>query len=232
MCRKSKKPYLLLLIMKIGINFDRLEVTTLFVFIGCIGFFTAFFLLFYPLFDKKISLNQLNQPSYPVLVGELRMANAPANLNTENSTSKKEAPKLEGEAPPSQSSGNEAQPNRNELPPSINGTENPAQKAIGPPPDYRNQRMARQSHESRIATQNRAMIDALAQQELQNLLMQLPEADAYECVQTNNGIRCATNDPRGKYLEGVLSRAWNNPSCSTVTVGKRVGIAYRKCLPE
>jgi hypothetical protein len=218
--------------MKIGINFDRLEVTTLFVFIGCIGFFTAFLLLFYPLFDKKNSLNQLNQPSHPVLMGELRMANAPANLNTENSTAKKEAPKLEGEEPPSQSRGNEAQLKRSELLPSANGAENPAQKAVGPPPDYRNQRMARQSHESRLATQNRTMIDALAQQELQNLLMQLPETDAYECVQTNNGIRCTTSDSRGKYMEGLLSRAWNNPSCSTVTVGKRIGIVYSKCLPE
>ncbi len=62
--------------------------------------------------------------------------------------------------------------------------------------------------------------------------MQLPESDSYECIQTNTGIRCTTSDPRGKYLEGLLSRAWSNPSCSAVTVGKRVGIAYSKCLPE
>ncbi len=76
------------------------------------------------------------------------------------------------------------------------------------------------------------MMDTLAQQDLQNLVMQLPEADSYECIQTNTGVRCTISDPRGKYLEGLLSRAWGNPSCSAVKVGKRVGIAYSKCLPE
>jgi hypothetical protein len=76
------------------------------------------------------------------------------------------------------------------------------------------------------------MVDTLAQQELRNLILQLPEADAYDCIQTKNDVRCTTSDPRGKYLESLLYRAWDNPSCSAVTVGKRVGIAYSKCLPE
>ena len=160
------------------------------------------------------------------------MANATANLNAESSATKKEAPALEGTELRSQSRSNEAETNRNELPFSANGTENPAQRSIGPPPDYRNQRMARQSHESRLATQNRVMVDVLAQQELQNLILQLPETDAYDCIQTKNDVRCTTSDPRGKYLESLLYRAWGNPSCSAVMVGKRVGIAYSKCLPE
>jgi hypothetical protein len=222
--------------MKRGINFDRLEVTTLFVIIGCIGFFMSFFLLFYPLFEKKSSLIQLNQPG-PVLMGELRSANAPVNSNAEKGAEEGAAPKKEAPAPDglkaaSQSKENRDQFERSNLPSSTNSTENPTQRTIAPPPDYRNQRLARQSHESRLATQNRAMIDALAQQELQNLAMQLPETDSYECIQMNAGVRCTTTDPRGKYLEGLLSRAWGNPSCSAVTVGKRIGIAYSKCLPE
>lgn len=222
--------------MKRGINFDRLEVTTLFVFIGCIGFFMAFFLLFYPLFEKKSSLIQLNWPG-PVLMGELRLANAPVSSNMEKkadeiSAPKKEVPSSEGPKETSQSKEKIDQFERSNLTSSSNGAENPTQRTIAPPPDYRNQRIARQSHESRLATQNRAIIDALAQQELQNLVMQLPEPDAYECIKMNNGIHCATSDPRGKYLEGLLYRAWGNPSCSTVTVGKRVGIAYGKCIPD
>jgi hypothetical protein len=218
--------------MKKGLNFDRLEVTTLFVLIGCIGFFTAFFLLFYPLFAKKNSLNQLNQAGQSVLMGELRIANAPVNSRAdEDSGSKKEVSASDGFKLPSQSRGNESQFERSDVPSGAKGAENRAQTEMSPPPDYRNQRIARQSHESRLATQNQVMMDALAQQELQNLIMQLPD-DAYACFQTNNGIRCTTSDPRGKYLEGLLSRAWGNPSCSAVTVGKRVGINYSKCLPE
>jgi len=218
--------------MKKGLNFDRLEVTTLFVLIGCIGFFTAFFLLFYPLFAKKNSLNQLNQAGQSVLMGELRIANAPVNSRAdEDSGSKKEVSASDGLKLPSQSRGNESPFERSDVPSGAKGAENRAQTEMSPPPDYRNQRIARQSHESRLATQNQVMMDALAQQELQNLIMQLPD-DAYACFQTNNGIRCTTSDPRGKYLEGLLSRAWGNPSCSAVTVGKRVGINYSKCLPE
>jgi hypothetical protein len=223
--------------MKRGINFDRLEVTTLFVFIGCIGFFTAFFLLFYPLFEKKISLIQLNRPGQPVLMGELRMANTPVNSNAEKGAEEAGAPKKEalmsdGQKAASQSKENRDQFERSNLPSSTKGAEYSSQRTIAPPLDYRNQRLARQSHESRLATQNRAMIDALAQQELQNLVMQLPETDSYECIQTNTGVRCTTSDPRGKYLEGLLSRAWSNPNCNAVTVGKRIGIAYSKCLTE
>lgn len=222
--------------MKKGINFDRLEVTTLFVFIGCIGLFMAFFLLFYPLFDKKSSLIQINRPDQPVLMGELRIANAPVNSNAkkgaeESSAPQKEALASDGPRAASKSKENGDQFERSNLTSSANGAENPAQMTFAPP-DYRNQRLARQSHESRLATQNRTMIDALAQQELQNLVMQLPEPDAYECIKMNNGIHCATSDPRGKYLEGLLYRAWGNPSCSAVTVGKRVGIAYGKCIPD
>lgn len=222
--------------MKRGINFDRLEVTTLFVVIGCIGFFMAFFLLFYPLFEKKSSLIQLNR-SGPVLMGELRTANTPVNSNAEKGAEEGAAPKKEVLLPDglnaaSQSKENRDQFERNNLPSSTNSAESPSQRTIAPPPDYRNQRLARQSHESRLATQNRAMIDALVQQELQNLVMQLPETDSYECIQTNTGVRCTTSDPRGKHLEGLLSRAWSNPSCSAVTVGKRIGIAYSKCLSE
>jgi hypothetical protein len=217
--------------MKKGINFERLEVTTLFVFIGCIGFFMAFFLLFYPLFDQKISLNQLNRLGQPVLMGELRMASATVNLNPENSPTSKGAVTSAGPESFNQSKGNEATFERSNLR-SAKGIEDRNETMVDPPPDYRNQRLARQSHEARLATQNRTMMDALAQQDLQNLVMQLPESDSYECIQTNTGIRCTTSDPRGKYLEGLLSRAWSNPSCSAVTVGKRVGIAYSKCLPE
>lgn len=223
--------------MKRGTNFDRLEVTTLFVFIGCIGFFMAFFLLFYPLFEKKSSLIQLNRSGQPVLMGELRTANTPVNSNAEKRAEEGGAPKKEALAPDglnaaSQSKENRDQFERNNLPSTTNGPENTAQRTIAPPPDYRNQRLARQSHESRLATQNRAMVDALAQQELQNVVIQLPETDSYECIQTNMGVRCTTSDSRGKYLEGLLSRAWGNPSCSAVSVGKRIGVAYSKCLPE
>jgi hypothetical protein len=72
--------------------FDRLEATTLFAFIGCIGFFTAFFLLFYPLFEKKSSLIQLNRPGQPILIGELRMANTPVNLNAKKGAKEGAAP--------------------------------------------------------------------------------------------------------------------------------------------
>jgi hypothetical protein len=223
--------------MKKGINFDRLEVTTLVVFIGCIGFLTAFLLLFYPLFDKKRSLRQFNLASQPVLMGELRTANAPVNSNAEKGaeeggTPKKEALVSDGQKAASQSKENRDQFERSNLLSSTNGAEYPTRRTIAPPPDYLNQRIARQSHESRLATQNRSMMDSLAQQELQNLVMQLPETDVYECIQTNNGVRCTTSDPRGKYLEGLLSRAWSNPNCSAVTVGKRIGIAYSKCLTE
>lgn len=223
--------------MKRRINFDRLEVTTLFVFIGCIGFFTAFFLLFYPLFEKKNSLNLLSRTGQSVLMGELRGGNPPANPNTEeraaeNNAPNKEVPLSDELKATSQPKENRDQFEPSHLPSSANGTENPTQRTFAPPPDYRNQRIARQSHESRLVTQNRAMMDVLAQQELQNLVVQLPDTDVYECMQMNAGIRCSVSDPRGKYLEGLLSRAWSNPSCSTVTVGKRVGIAYSKCLPE
>jgi hypothetical protein len=223
--------------MKKSINFDRLEVTTLLVLIGCIGFFTAFFLLFYPLFEKKSPLIPLNRPSQPVLMGELRTANAPVNSNAEKAVKESGAPKKEVLVPDglkaaSQSKENGDQFERSNLPSSTNGAENPTQRTIAPPPDYRNQRLARQSHEARLLTQNRTMMDALAQQDLQSLVMQLPKADSYECMQTNTGIRCTTSDSRGKYLEGLLGRAWSNPSCSAVTVGKRIGIAYSKCLSE
>jgi hypothetical protein len=223
--------------MKSRINFDRLEVTALFVLIACIGCFMGAFLLFYPLFDKKSSLIQLNRPGQPVLMGALRMANTPVNSNAEKGVEEAGAPKKEalmsdGQKATSQAKEKESQFERSDLPPGTSGPENSAQRTFAAPPDYRNQRIARQSHESRLATQNHVMMDALAQQELQNLILQLPETDAYACIQTNNGIRCTASDPRGKYLEGLLSRAWGNPSCSAVTVGKRVGIAYSKCLPE
>jgi hypothetical protein len=170
-------------------------------------------------------------------MGELRLANAPVSSNMEKKADEISAPKKE--VPSSEEPKETSQPKekidrfeRSNLTSSSNGAENPTQRTIATPPDYRNQRIARQSHESRLATQNRTMIDALAQQELQNLVMQLPETDVYECIQINNRVRCTPSNPRGKYFEGLLSRAWGNPSCSTITVGKRLGIVYSNCLPE
>lgn len=223
--------------MKRGINHERIELSALLLLIGCIACFMGVFAVFYLFVDKKGFADQSNRLIQPIFVSDLRVAHTTSDSNTKRDVTETNAPTKVvpiSSAPEAhnQSGVNEAQPKRNESPSNALGSENAAQGSTTLHPDYRNQRIARQSHESRLAMQNQAISNSLAQQELQNLVTQLPETDAYECIRTNDRIHCTNNDPRGKYLEGILYRAWRNPLCNTVTIGKRIGIVYSKCVAE